>query len=110
MLDEFRLTIKEHWDKLKNEPVQAALTRSEVEDETLTPPLYKAGLELETEDLLGTFTVWGTGDLSVIIMNRHTGEEIVVDDRHLTTPKDMGPVLLHYFQLIEQGGQLSKCP
>ena len=100
MLDEFRLWFRANEKKLKGSPLFAKIRRSETEDETLTPPLYKGSVDLKTEDLLANFTVWGTGGLQVIIMSEKTGEELVVDDRQLLTPSEMRPLLDRYCEQI----------
>lgn len=108
MLDEFRLWCRANKWKVKDAPVFVKIRRSEVEDETLTPPLYKASIDLKAEDIMASFTVWGTGDISVIIMDNHTAEELVVDDRHQQTPKDMHYILDHYTALILSQGPFLK--
>jgi hypothetical protein len=108
MLDEFRLWCKANDQKLKGEPVFAKTRRSEIEDETLTPPLYKAGIDLKTDDLLASFTVWGTGDVQIIIMDNETGKELIVDDRHLQSPPEMRRFLDYYTDLILTKGPFQK--
>ena len=110
MLEEFRLQIKNHWDALKSDPLRAVLKRAEVEDETLTPPLYKASLDLRTDRFLANFTIWGSGEMQVIIMSQETGEEIVVDDRKLKDPKELQDMLTYYFKALTLGKELKKYP
>ena len=110
MLEEFRLQVKKHWDELKGSPLRAILRRVETEDETRIPPLYKAGLDLRTDEFLASFTIWGSGEVEVIIMSQSTGEEIVIDDRKLNHPEEIGDLLTYYFEALKPGRELKKYP
>jgi len=110
MLEEFRLHVKNHWDMLKGNSLRAVLKRAEIEDETLTPPLYKASLDLRTDEYLASFTVWASGEAQVIIMSHETGEEIIVDDRTLKDPEELRDLLSYYFEALKPGKKLKKYP
>ena len=110
MLEEFRLQVKKHWDALKGPPLRATLKRVETEDEILIPPLYKAGLDVVTTEYLASFTIWGSGEVQVIIMSQETAQEIVIDDRKLSHPEEIGDLLTYYFQALEPGRELKKYP
>ena len=108
MLEEFRLWARASQVTLAGEPIFGKTRRLETEDETLTPPLYKAGLDLKTKDILATFTVWGSGDVSVII--DRTGKELFVDDRCVNSLAEMRPLLDYYRDRIISGGPFERAP
>lgn len=109
MLDSLRKWFRANKHKLTTEPIQASLRRSELEDEMLVPPLYKAGVDLRSEKISASFTVWGSGEVSVIIMNNVTASELIVDDRRLHHSADLDMVLNHYCTQIATGGPFTKC-
>ena len=96
--------VEDHESRIKGRPVFAKTRRTEVQDETLTPPLFKASIDLVTKDVLASFAVWGTGDTSVIIMDQATPQEVIVDDRNQQTREDMHRVFDYYINLIISGG------
>lgn len=108
MIDEMRAWVRANAVTLRNAPVLGKLRRSEIEDETLTPPLYKAGFDLKSDKILAAFTVWGTGELQVIIMDNETAKELVIDDRFVERPRDIYPVFDHYCHQIMNGGPYTK--
>ena len=104
LLEQFRSWYEANERKLKDPPLSAKIKRSEIEDGTLSPPLHKASIDLRTERILASFTVWGTNDLSVIIMSNDTAKELVVDDRHLRQSSELHSILDHYTNAIVNGG------
>ena len=108
MLDELRVWFKANANRLKGEPICGTLRRSELEDETLTPPLYKGGFDLKSEKILAAFTVWGSGDVQVIIMDNETATELLIDDRRIDAPLDLHAILNHYCDQILANGPFTK--
>ena len=108
MLDALRRWFRANRHKLVAAPIHGSLRRSELEDETLTPPLYKAGFDLRSEKILASFTVWGTGEVSVIIMDNETASELLVDDRRLLEATDLDAVLDHYCTQLATGGPFTQ--
>jgi len=95
---------------LKGNSLRAVLKRAEIEDETLTPPLYKASLDLRTDEYLANFTVWASGETQVIIMSQETEEELIVDDRKLNDPEELRDLLSYYFEALKPRKKLEKYP
>ena len=109
MIDEIRRWYRANAHKLRDGPVFGKLRRSEVEDETLgIPPLYKGGFDVQNDATLAAFTVWGYGEMEIIIMDNKTAEEVVVDDRRIEKPEHMYAVLEHYCNQIITGGPFVK--
>lgn len=104
MIDEFRNWFKANRKKLEAEPIFAKIRRAEIEDQISMPPLLKASLDLKTNEYLANFTVWGSGELQIIIMSDKTGEELVVDERRFENPADIGPLLDSYCAQISRKG------
>ena len=108
MMDELRMWFRANAARLKAPPLSARLRRSETEDETLTTPLYSASFDLESGNFIAAFGVWATGDLSVIIMDKKTKKEVVIDDRRIEKAVDIGAIFDHYCHQIISGGPFSK--
>jgi hypothetical protein len=108
MLDGFRQWVTANKEKLTAGPIYGRLRRSELEDEMLTPALYKAALDLKSDKILASFTVWGNGAVSVIIMDNATGSELLIDEQELQTASDLAALLDHYCRAITTGGPFVK--
>ena len=109
MIDEIRRWFRANAHKLRAAPVFAKLRRSEIEDETLgIETLYKGGFDVKRENILAAFTVWGSGELQVLIMDNETAQEVIIDDRKIEKPEDMGPIFEHYCNQIRNGGPFTK--
>ena len=110
MLDELRRWFKANADRLRGDPVTAKLRRSETEDETLTPPLFKGGFDVQTDKILADFTVWGTGEVSVIMISSESGEHLIVEDRTIESAAELTSLLDYYTNLIVRDGPFTLAP
>ncbi len=99
MINEFVSWFEENRPRLWNNHIQITLTRGDVGIQRLG----KANAGLESGNLLASITVWETGELETIILDKSTEEEIIVDDRKLLTVEDMRSTLEHYGNLIING-------
>lgn len=103
MIEEFMAWVRSNEQRLKAAPLFSKIRKSELEDETVTPPLHKAHMGILTKDLTASFTVWDTGMCEIIVMNNLTAEDFVPVDRHFDTPSQLLTVLDKYGQLLVNG-------
>jgi hypothetical protein len=103
MIEEFMAWVESNKQRLKAAPLFSKIRKSELEDETVTPPMHKANVGISTNDLLASFTVWDTGMCEIIFMNNSTCEDFVAVDQKFDTPSELLTILNKYGELMMNG-------
>lgn len=103
MIEEFMAWVRSNEQRLKAAPLFSKIRKSELEDETVTPPMHTAHVGILTKDLIASFTVWDTGMCEIIFMNNLTSEDFVAVDRKFDTPSQLLTMLNKYGELMVNG-------
>jgi hypothetical protein len=103
MIEEFMAWVRSNEQRLQAAPLFSQIRKSELDDETVTPPLHKANVGILTTDLTASFTVWDTGMCEIIFMNNLTSEDFVAVDRKFDTPSQLLTMLNKYGELLVNG-------
>ena len=71
--------------------------------ESTDPLKGKVVIETETLLLVASVTFWNDGNVSALAINKHSKEEIVLDDRPLNAGDNVSDLLDEYFRQITSG-------
>jgi hypothetical protein len=94
IIDEFVRWYSVGLERFARDAVMIELRKSDL------PDLNKAGVNLETDYLVASITIWGWGDLEVIVVCKRTKETILADDLSVTSAEELQRVLESYYDRL----------